>query len=1172
MNQLESALVLALRDTIKWESSVVASDSGTLTPVNADLPFDARVYQERDRQLAYRDLIVGAAVVEVSVQVGDVWNYSTVKPSLQGPVPFALPFVASEAGTYNSKVRHVTNVSIPYDAARYADADLYGRDSLVYEVLARACEDTFVEPSIPVLDSTRTLIPGTKVWSLAEGAPMRADINTALPLNRDLFKNPDRNLADRDNQLAGYAASLVQVLKNPFDHALRLYIQIESYGTIQREPDIYALVQDSGSHRVFQAEPALPGANKIVYDTEHKTLQWVRERIDEVHVPQIYAMAVPGIDFGQTVETVAAVPDGKDAQYWRGKAGMLNPTGIKTSDTELVLDSTNNDAVAGGLMQYSTASFGAPDTIVFDMTGTVTPIAYRVSVLTVPNSTVEIAGVQNISNTSGTLGGATFETNVASGDITDKLYFVVGGDGIVYNTELYLPGDSFAGIDSVPTYTQYGLLASTVRQYSINFSLALPAGAWNVSAEYTNLSGSTDGFGVKALYIATGADPVTIIQDAAPIPFNTTNGNLLVTAQAGIDIKNSSPFTLPVYWTSGDGELHIRKLIFEKTDVATARYAMSGTFAGSVAYADVNGVDKIPDVIRWQFVSNGLYKDSVPLTVKYTDDATLPIQIKQVHVQSLTEYDTTPLSSGFQSWRQECLDRAERVVQQGYYAAIQAYGTDVPTFRDSGSYWTSDATENWMSFAEVYTPRLREVSNIGNTSIIAGRQYEVDTDSIVYDGTTYTNGHKFYGIESSGTVYSGGTVHQVGAFTKSRAGHVGKPALVPRGIYFDDAEKRVKSYYDTIFATPVVMTCQPWMVDCGFYVAQPEFWMPEALGLLPPSIATYEVLISGVVSPLGTATISGLGVYRYGTSVTLTAHPALMPGTGYADIVFIVDESISMDKEQEWLGKPSIPPTAGPYVPSLLEAELVANNIGAGAYTNRYALVGFARAQPSPGANAHAIPVGGTDWGTASDLETAAANLVVTGWNEDGYEAIDFTLKHYNFRPGAVKLLVLITDEERTDITSGNITKASITSALKAEGALLAAVLDLNIKSTGLVSSIGRKGTSVYIESVTHPYYIEGTLGTITGSSTTVEDYCDLVEIIPSAQPDGGSEWDLNILRDGGAHATAFTSAFVNVTKSQITHALSYSFDHWVIDGVTYTTNPVSFTASANLTANLFIV
>lgn len=828
-NQLESALVIALRDTIKWESAVVAPDSGTLTPVVPALPFDARTYQERDRQLAYRDLIVGAAVVEVSVQVGDVWNYAVLKPSLQGPAPFSLPFVGTEAGTFSSQVRHVTNVSIPYDAARYADADLYGRDSLVYEVLARACENTFVDPSIPRIDSTGTVIPSTSIWSLAQGAPMQADINAILPLNRDLFKNPDRNLADRDNQLAGYVAHLAQVLKNPFEHALRLYVQIEAYGTVQREPDIYALTSDDGTNRVFQTEPALPGANQIIYNTGANTLQWIRERVDEVHVPQIYAMVIPGIEFGQSIETLAQIPERKDAQYWRSKAGQLAPEGVQVSDTNIYLTHTNNDSVSGGYMQYGSASLTVPDIMTVMLGGSLSDNLYRISVLTKPNSTVEIAGAQNISNTSGTLGGATFDVNVPSGSIATKNYFVDGGDGIVYNGSLYLNGETFNGTSAISTYTQYGIVESSVRQYSIDFQLALPEGPWNVRIEYTNLTGATDSFSVKAEYIAAGSAAVPVIQDIAPVPFSADNGIIVTTPNAGVDIRDTGPFAFPISWTGGDGQLHIRKLIFE-SNTAVGRYAIAGTFAGSVSNVDVIGSDKIPEVMRWEFQSQGTTSGTLPFVLNYTEEPALPLQIQQVQVQVLDNYEATALASGFHGWRQECLDRAERAIQHSYEYAVQAYGTAIPSVLQEGTYWTNESSESWMSFIEVYQPRLRVVEGIATTAITAGRQYEVMTASIVYDGASYLQGQKFYGVESAGTVYSGGTVNQVGAFIKSKPGHLGKPALVPCGLYFDDSDKLVKGHYDTASATPIIMTCQPWMIEAGLYAAHEDFWLPETLG------------------------------------------------------------------------------------------------------------------------------------------------------------------------------------------------------------------------------------------------------------------------------------------------------------------------------------------------------
>ena len=840
-NQLESALVIALRDTIKWESAGSGADAtfdastGTLTSVSPALPFDAKVYQARDRQLAYRDLIIGAAVVEVSVQVGDVWNYAVLKPTLQGPAPFALPFAGSEAGTYSSQVRHVTNVSIPYDAARYADADLYGRDAVVYEILARACENTFVDPSIPRIDPSGTLISNTSIWSLAQGTPLQADINAVLPLNRDLFKNPDRNLADRDNQLAGYVAQLAQVLKNPFEHALRLYVQIEAYGTVQREADVYALTSDDGTYRVFQTEPALPGANQIIYNNGANTLQWIRERVDEVHVPQIYAMVIPGIEFGQLIETLAEVPERKDAQYWRGKAAQLQPEGIQISDTDIFLTSTNNDAAEGGVMQYGSASLTVPDVLTLTMSGSLSQNMYRVSALVKPNNRVEIAGAQNVSNTSGTLGGATFDVDVPSGSISaTKSYFVDGGDGIVYNGSLYLDGEVFAGTSSGSAYSQFGIIPSSIRQFSIEFLAALPQGPWNVQLEYTNLSGVTDSFEIKAEYIAAGSAAVPVIQDIAPVPFNTTNGNIVMTTVAGVDIQDTGPFSFPIYWTGGEGQLHIRKVIFE-SDTAMGRFAITGTFAGSVAHVDEIGTDKITEVMRWQFYSAGSQTGTHPFVMNFTEEPTLPLQVQQVQVQVMDYYETTPLSRGFQGWRQECLDRAERAVQHAYDYAVQAFGTDVPTVREQGTYWTDASSENWMSFAEVYQPRLRTVPGIATDGITAGFQYEVTTASVVYDGTAYLQGQKFYGVESAGTVYSGGTVDQVGAFIKSRPGHVGRPALVPRGVYFDGTEKIVKAYYDTTLSTPVIMTCQPWMVEAGLYTAHEDFWMPEVLGLNLPT-------------------------------------------------------------------------------------------------------------------------------------------------------------------------------------------------------------------------------------------------------------------------------------------------------------------------------------------------
>lgn len=1170
-NQLESALVIALRDTIKWESAVSAPASGTLTPVNASLPFDAKTYQQRDRQLAYRDLIVGAAVVEVSVQVSDVWNYSVLKPKLQGPVEFSLPLVEAEAGTFSSQVRHVTNVSIPYDAARYADADLYGRDALVYEVLARACSSTFVDPSIPQIDVAGTAITDTSIWSLAEGEASRSDINAGLPLNRDLFKKPDANLADRDNQLAGYVAQLAQVLKNPFEHALRLYVQIEAYGTVEREPDVYALASDDGTHRIFQTEPALPGGNQIIYDGQQQTLQWIREHVDEVHVPQIYAMVIPGIEMGQTVTTLAQAPDGRDAQYWRGKANQFNPEGIRIASTDLFLTATNNDSVVGGVPQYGGASLTVADQMTFNMSGSLPAGNYRVSVLAKPSRRVEIAGAQNISDTSGTLGGVTFEVDVPSGSIVGKAYAVKGGDGIVYNGVVYLPGETFVGTSSVSTYTQYGLLDSSVRQYLVTFTLALPAGAWTAWMEYTNLTGVTDGFGIKAEYVASGAEPVTVMQDIALIPFSGTNGNLVLTPVAGMDVANEGPFTFPVYWTKGEGQLHIRKLVFE-SEVTSGRYAMTGTFLGSTAQVDVIGEDQVPGVLRWHYASASAVTGTIPFTINYTADSTLPIQLEQVQVQALTDFETTSLSRGFQGWRQECLARAERAVVQGYHMAVQAYGSEVPSFRDAGSYWSGTATEDWMSFAEVYVPRLREISAVGTDCIVPGCQYAVDTASATYDGTAYTEGQTFYGVESAGTIYSGGTVHQVGAFVKSKAGHVGQPALVPYGLYFDDTTKQVKAFYDTSYSTPTIMACQPWMIEQGIYVIQEEFQMPETVGL--SLITTQPFALSLTASPSNGGTVYGGGYYPPNSVVSALAvvSPLSLVLDVGVDMAFAIDESGSMGGVRKMLTE---------FLPNF-DALLQSKGIGSGTVPNRYSLVGF-----SASAGGYHDPTAGLSHTHSAFTDITTLMSVVPqmvtggggGLGEDAYDGISHAINNLSWRTSSAvaRVLMFCTDEDRNYhyYTTGGPTQDEQFAAIAAEITGLNVLL-LAMSASQLKDSLGNRIIGFMADYTTYREdgvggYTQGVGGYAFGpggggdsglyGSGMVQEYAQLGTYV------GGQVWDYEKFNHGiGLCNTYDTVVYqVAIPSSSWAGLAGTTID---INGTVYTIDTTTSTGTLTLTTS----
>lgn len=914
---LESALVIVLRETIPWESALDSSSSGTLTQVNPAAPLDPLEYQFRDRQLAHRDLIAAAAIVEVSMEVSDVWNYQTTRPRLQGPAVSSLPFAESEflfEGTHptvTSQVRHVGQTSVPYSAFHAADKDLYARDLIIYEVLARASEEVFsAAPPITTV-TTQGTIPSTAVWSLAEGTHTQRDINVAHPLNRDLFKLPDQNLAWRDNQLAGYAARVVAALRNPFISAERLYVRLR--GLEEREPEVYVFqrnewvlgdlyqqgdevfyidqfyralfdnfeapsdplvwtaIGSTPTRREFLMEPALANRNRIVYDVAAQTLQWSRESTDLLHIPQLFAFSIPSIVDGQTLDTLAQVPDEKDVMFWRLKAGQIVPVGFEQVDVT-ALTFTANDSVEGGYTQREAASLTVPDTLSILFPGTAVQNGnYRVSVLVEPSPVVEIIGAQNISGTSGTLAGATFQVNVTAGGILPGvLYAVVGGSGTTYNGIFFPVGSTFTGVTGVTDH--FPLDDSQVRQLNLAFRLALPRGTWSMRMDYANLVGSVTGFGVKMLYSPQGRSAISILEDTVPLPYIDEEGDplpvgTLVTSQEfGFDIADSNEFTLPVTWTSDEGQLHIRQLTFTRRDVTEAQYDMSGTLGigkgvGSFsagANLSVTGQAFMPDVMTFDFTNTGSLAVPITFSLALVNDAAIPLQVKQLQIQTIGTYTPTPASESFQGFRQEMVDRIEKICIQSFNRAVESYGTRIPEFRSTGSVWSQASTEDWMSFIETKQPRLREVDVITTGNIIPNRQYEVLVEPVTYNAVPYTSGQKFLGVDGQ-TIYSGdGTIKQVGCFIRGGPGHIGKPALLPNGLEFDMIGGTVNALEGPTRSSPNIVAMMPWMIDAGIYIAGPELWMPDQL------IAVPKVEVEELLSPAVSVTVTDSGSQSVG--------------------------------------------------------------------------------------------------------------------------------------------------------------------------------------------------------------------------------------------------------------------------------------------------------------------
>jgi len=903
-NSLESALVIELAGSLQWGAALppLNQTTGTLTAINPGMPFDPVLYARRDREFQHRDMVAAAAVAKVSIFARTVWNGTVVTPYLQGLMDVTdntgtnvvMPLDPTQVGqnlpNSSTGIQYVLNASVPYAAVQVTDVNLYNRDLMLYETLARAASIFQPDPPIRSIDPAGRYIGATSVWATDQSVNCPKVVNAAEPMNQATFKDPDLYLADRDNQVASYVAQVTKAIQNPFEFASRIYVQINSpVGKNEEESKTYVLTDNafilgnvytagdqvlyfgiwyqalattadsppssnwtqlpSQTLRQFLADPSLGSRNRIIYDTAAKTLQWFRETLDLVHVPQIVGFLIPGIFNDQTIETLAAIPEKKDAQFYLQKSARIQFSS-GTWATQQVFSPTSNHAssstsVTGGVnalwQNVKSVMLPMPDTFILDIenlfcaSGT-----YALNCLVRPSPEITIAGGDN---------------QQGSLDVSD------GG-------------------------TTFGTLGD-----SRNWELALPAGGWQLFIDFSNASTtSTSYFGIKASQGAT-----SILANTLPIYYTDAGENPLaqntVISSPAINIQSTGQaYNFAIQWTAGAGQLHIKQLRFIKTEAAdTSHYVMQaqwigangtnyayGTNINSISnlnvigqanradlmpfYFYLTGTDPAPKInISWlpnsasawqakpynpgdQVIYSLVYWQAAAITaatdvpgqsVLWTQlgiEPQIPLLFEQIELSKFVQATATPDLTGFQGFRQDMADRALRSTQDAYTTALSQFGTNFPEFRDANNSWTFTSTGSWMSLMEVYDPRLRQIYNISGSNIVPDRQYELIAQAGghgTYNGQIYTGGQKFYGVASQTVMTSSGTVflNQIGAYRLSSPADVGKIALVPAGIeYMQNAGTgTVHGWYPSYASYPTHQTIQPWMIEQGFYTAGDDF-------------------------------------------------------------------------------------------------------------------------------------------------------------------------------------------------------------------------------------------------------------------------------------------------------------------------------------------------------------
>lgn len=232
------------------------------------------------------------------------------------------------------------------------------------------------------------------------------------------------------------------------------------------------------------------------------------------------------------------------------------------------------------------------------------------------------------------------------------------------------------------------------------------------------------------------------------------------------------------------------------------------------------------------------------------------------------------------------------------------------------------------------------------------------------------------------------------------------------------------------------------------------------------------------------------------------------------DMMFIVDESGSMDTEHAWIAE----------MITGMDSALSAS----GQTENMYALIGYGAGSNDGGSAGHRHRVGGSDWGTAKELSAATGELVTSGAWEDGWEAINFGLNNYYFRTDAIASMFLVTDEDR-DMLDTSLTYNKMLKAINKKNVTLNVIVDCGFQNGTGVTALG-------VDANGNAYLADGSGGYIISSGGIMvspyynTDTC-YVEL---AWATGGAAWDLNQLRLGGLVADSFTSAFVDLQTMEI--------------------------------------
>lgn len=841
-------------------------------------------YAFRDRELSYRDIVLASAAAGVAFRLSTTWNFNPNTICVPGPVVPKLVFNTEDLNTPRSKgsVTYVGGDSVASDAI-LTDRDLYERDLLIAQELGSATSthlkgastmwtyevgysgtvvtasqdhnytngygvkihsDTAIpsvltpgpDPALSVqyyvhaIDDTTFSLHSSQadallenpvspvnftdhgsgkqfvvfsgfnltvdaVWSPAEGSENSSEVHHDLPLSYNLFKAPDQNLAHRDNILAAHAAKLISIINNPFEHANRLLVRVthseNPFDPDNREPEVYSIIQDSDDVRVWVLDPLLNGRCRLIYRRSNKTLQWITENPGQLHVPQPAQYTIDGIASGQKIALLAEMPPPFTVNYWRQKSSRLvfpgridggsenNVASVPDPGLGFVNNSGNSIGLSNGdLVLMSAGSTSLPLTnAIFSPSPEVENL--RISAIVTPTPEIKLLG--------------------SAGSFSPSAQIDALG-GAIYQ--------------SAPTT---GI-----------WKVKLPVGNWELEVVYAAADLSPSSFPVR---IKFGNDTVSI----TPLRYGVVVGSEIsekFTISAG---QNGRPALqdLSIQWTSGLGKLVIRKVIFRSSLSTKLRYRLTCS-VGSLASSsvDIIGYRNQPAVVHFNFLSSSsLTSPTIRLGYAETQDAPLAIsKIQLLKITKLQGSSVTPGAFGFEPWRLEMRNRVSYVLEDAFARFVESYLVRTGEIEEGAKYEVSNGLVEYCgtiyggtgntTFTGTSTT-FYEVAD-GHPTVI---EYELPLPEFREEDAN----EEMVWVPNSTAGWVDAIRTQAEdfdlAFREALPSDIGKPSLVPAGIYLRP-DGTVAAPFDTRKLAPTIQAFQPWMAGIGVLVLHDHLHNP----------------------------------------------------------------------------------------------------------------------------------------------------------------------------------------------------------------------------------------------------------------------------------------------------------------------------------------------------------